>query len=133
MYHRLICRDVYAAVFLRRGKTEGVIVGVYRAADGAEAVVAVRHHVGHGKFPQSACDGGLNDAYVGYVVGNEAVEFYFQTLSGSAAVRSEYPPAHRFFASGSDVRVLKDRPAVFQKDASVVKLYHFFRLPGSMP
>ena len=45
----LVGGNVNAAVFLCRGQAEDVVVLVDRAADGAEAVMTVRQHIGTGK------------------------------------------------------------------------------------
>ena len=45
-----VCRHIDAAVFLRGGETEDMVVLIDRAADGAEAVVAVGHRIRHGEF-----------------------------------------------------------------------------------
>ena len=60
----LIGRDVDAAVFLRGGEAEDMVVLVDRAADGAEAVMTVRHHVGHRERRQAAGPRRLDDADV---------------------------------------------------------------------
>ena len=70
----LIGRDVDAAVFLGRGQAEDMIVLVDRAADGAEAVMAVGQRVGNGKFPHAAGPGLLDDADIGDVVREHGVK-----------------------------------------------------------
>ena len=70
----LVGGHVDAAVFLGRGQAEDVIVLVDRAADGAEAVMAVGQRVGNGKFPHAAGPGLLDDADVGDVVRKHGVK-----------------------------------------------------------
>ncbi|MPM17049.1 hypothetical protein SDC9_63432 [bioreactor metagenome] len=65
---------VDAAVLLGGGEAEYVIVLVDRTADGAKAVVAVRHGVWNGEFGKPARPRGLDDADIGDVVRNERVE-----------------------------------------------------------
>ncbi len=69
-----------AAVFLRGGKAEDVVVLVDRAADGAEAVVAVGQRVREREFLHAAGAGGLDDADVSDVMGDHRVEFNMKTL-----------------------------------------------------
>ena len=64
----LVGGHIDAAVFLGRGQAEDMIVLVDRAADGAEAVMAVGQRVGDGKFPHAAGPGLLDDADIGDVV-----------------------------------------------------------------
>ena len=70
----LICRYVIAAVFDCRGQTEDVVVFVDRAADGAEAVMTVRQHIGDREAGQTARSCRLDDADVGDIVRNQTVE-----------------------------------------------------------
>ena len=92
----LIGRDVDAAVLLRGGQAEDVVVLVDRPADGAEAVVTVCHHIGHRKLRQTAGLCRLDDADIGDVVRNECVKRDAQ-LCGIRAltVRVEDLPRHR--------------------------------------
>ena len=70
----LVGRHIDAAVFLRGGKAEHMVILVDRAADGAEAVVAVGHRIGKRELLEPACACGLDDADVGDVMRNKAVE-----------------------------------------------------------
>ena len=70
----LVCGDEVAAVLHGSRQTENVVILVDGAAHGAEAVVTVGHHIGHGELFQAASLGGLDDAHVGDVVGDEAVK-----------------------------------------------------------
>jgi hypothetical protein len=63
-----------------------VVVLVDGAAHGAEAVVAVGEHVGHGEARHAAGPGRLDDAHIGDVVGDEAVEFDAQLVLRAAGV-----------------------------------------------
>ena len=65
---RLIGRHIDAAVFLRRGQAEHVVVLIDRAAHSAEAVVAVGHHIRHWKARKTAGLGRLDNADIGDVV-----------------------------------------------------------------
>ena len=71
---RLIGRNVNAAVFLCGGQTENMVIFIDGAAHGAKAVVTVGHHIGNGKFLQSGGFGGLDNAHIGNIVGNQAVK-----------------------------------------------------------
>ena len=70
----LIGGHVIAAIFDGRGEAEDVVVLVDRSADSAEAVVAVRQNVGDREAGQAAGSGCLDDADVGDIVGDQAVE-----------------------------------------------------------
>ena len=63
-----------AAVFLRGGEAEKVVVFVDGAAHGAEAVMAVGEGVGHGKAFKTAGPGRLDDAHIGDVMGGQSIE-----------------------------------------------------------
>ena len=51
-----------------------MVVLVDGAAHGAETVVTVGENVRHREIPQAAGLGGLNDAHIGDVVGDETIE-----------------------------------------------------------
>ena len=70
----LIGGHVIAAIFDGRGEAEDVVVLVDRSADSAEAVVAVGQNIGNRKTRQAAGSGCLDDADVGDIVGDQAVE-----------------------------------------------------------
>jgi hypothetical protein len=63
-----------SAVLLGGGEAENVVVLVDRTADGAEAVVAVRHGVRNGELGEPARPRGLDDADIGDVVRNQRVK-----------------------------------------------------------
>ena len=96
VYDREMRWDEVAAEPLRRGEAEGVVVLVYRAADGAERIMAVRQHVGHRKFFQPTRYSRLDYADVGDVVRGERVEAYFVLVRRSGGiVRGDYPRRNR--------------------------------------
>ena len=70
----LIGGHVITAIFDGRGETEDVVVFIDRPADSAEAVVAVGQNIGNRKTRQAAGSGCLDDADVGDIVGDQAVE-----------------------------------------------------------
>ena len=70
----LVGGDVVAAVLHGGRQAENVVVLVDGAAHGAQAVVTVGQHVGHRELLQAAGLGGLDDAHIGDVVGDEAVK-----------------------------------------------------------
>ena len=74
MDDRLVGGDKVAPVLDGGGQAEDVVVLVDGAAHGAQAVVAVGHHIGDGELGQAAGLGGLDDAHIGDVVGDEAVK-----------------------------------------------------------
>ena len=88
--------DEVAAEPFRRGEAEGVVVLVYRAADGAERIMAVRQYVGHREFFQTARHRRLDYADVGDVVRGEGVEAYFVLVRRNGGiVRGDYPRRNR--------------------------------------
>ena len=98
MDNRLVGRYENAAVTLCRGKSENVVVLVYRAAHRAQGVVAVGEHVRQGEFFQSARLGVLDNTHVSYVVRRHRVEFYLQRSalfrSFKGVVRAEHGVSH---------------------------------------
>ena len=76
--HRLVGRDIDAAVFFRGAETEYMVILVYSTAHSAQAVVAVGHHIGQRKFLQSRCLCSLDDTHISDVVGDQTVEFKSQ-------------------------------------------------------
>ena len=102
---RLMRRDKFTAVALRRGQTEHMVVLVDRAADGAQGIVAVGQHIGQRKFLQAGSAGGLDDTHIGDVVGGHGVEFQLQPVHGAGGVVGvQNVIGDRFFAAGSDLR-----------------------------
>ena len=94
--NRLVGRDVDAAVLLRRREAEEVVILVDRAADRAEAVMAVGQRVRDRKGFQPAGLGRLNDADIGDVVGGQRVETDFQPFAlRSLPMRGEDAEGHR--------------------------------------
>ena len=87
---RLIGRDIDAAVFFRSTKTEHMVVLVYGAAHSAQTVVAVGHHIGQRELIQPRCLRRLDDAHIGDVVGNQAVEFKLQGAAVSGGVMGKH-------------------------------------------
>ena len=68
MNDALVGGNVNAAVFLCRGPAADVVVLVDRAADGAEAVVAVRQRVGEWELLHAGGPRLLDDADIGDIV-----------------------------------------------------------------
>ena len=83
---RHVRRNVHAAVLLRGGKAEGVVVLVDRTAHGAEAVVAVGQRIGHGEAVKAAGARRLNDTDIGDVVGNQRVKADAQAAFGRGLI-----------------------------------------------
>ena len=78
MDDRHVRRHVDAAVSVRGGPAEEMVVFVDGPAHGAKAVVAVGERVRQGKALQAACARRLDDAHEGDVVGEHGVEFDMQ-------------------------------------------------------
>ena len=77
---------VDAAVLMGRAEGEHVVVLVDGAAHGAQAVVAVGQHVGHGEFLHAGSSGRLNDAHVSDIVAGQAVKAHLQVIHVAALV-----------------------------------------------
>ena len=75
-----------AAVLMGRAEGEHVVVLVDGAAHGAQAVVAVSQHIGHGEFLHAGCPGRLDDAHVGDIVAGQAVKAHLQAIHIAALV-----------------------------------------------
>ena len=71
---------INAAVFVSGGEGKLVVVLVDGTAYGAETVVAVGQHVGHGEFRHAGGPGGLDDAHIGDVMAGEGVKAQAQLL-----------------------------------------------------
>ena len=99
VYDRLMRRNEYASVLLRRRQTEHVIVLVDRTAYRAKTVVAVGQHVRERELLQTARLCGLDYAHVGDVVRRERVESDIEqfALGGLFAdvVRRKHRISHR--------------------------------------
>ena len=129
-------RHVDAAVLMRGGEREHMVVLIDGAADGTQAVVAVGQHVGHREFLHAGCARRLDDADVGDVVAGQAVKAHAQVLHVAALVvrledavgdgallglfLCDVPAA---FARQSG-RIGHDFAAVDEVHTAVVKLYH---------
>ena len=123
-------RDIDPAVSPRGGETEHVVVLVDRAADGAERVVAVGEHIGHGKALHAGGLRRLDDADEGDIMGSHGVELQAQTLHvAGGVVRLEDGPGDRTFA-GSFAVILRRSVcrnklgSVYQKDALIGESNH---------
>ena len=77
---RLVGGDVDTSVFFGGGQTEHVVVLVDGTAHGAEAVVAVCHGVGNGKFLESAGTGSLDDTHVGDIVTHKSIKLNLELI-----------------------------------------------------
>ena len=123
-----------AAVLLRRGKREFVVVLVDRAADGAQAVVAIGEHIGHREGGHAARTGGLDDAHIGDVVRGQAVKAQAQVRHVAAlVVRRQNAIGHRALARRRFVRGLSRPGGVFrlahefapgQQECAGIKQFH---------
>ena len=122
--HRLIGGDVVSAVLHGGRQAEGVVVLVDGAAHGAETVVAVGENVRHRELPQAAGLGGLNDAHIGDVVGDETIEGQVKlALPRPPVVTAEDLIGHGLIpaaAGGGD----RCGYAALQHDAAAVQLDH---------
>ena len=92
---RDVRRDIDAAVLLRGGETEYMVVLIDCAADRAEAVVTVGEYVRERELFESAGTGGLDYADICDIMRRHRVEFDFQILVVSAVVSGEDRPRHR--------------------------------------
>ena len=96
-----MCGYEFTAVLNASRKTEAMIVLVYRAADGAERIVAVCEDVWYRKFFQSTRRArGLYDTDVRDVVRRHGVEFYFQLIAARDAVSAQYAVRDSLLARG---------------------------------
>ena len=126
-----VCGHIDAAVFFRGGKPEYMVVLIDGAADGAEAVVAVGHRIGHGEFSQSARPRGLHDADIGDVVRNQRIETQPELLHVAGnVVRAENGIGDGLFARGFFVCSGGMRPAVVQGHRMVMIANHRLLLDG---
>ena len=80
MNHRLHRGHIDAAVLLRRGQSEDMIVLIDRPAHRAERVVAVRQHIGKREPGQSGRPCRLNDADIGDIMRCQCVETDLQLV-----------------------------------------------------
>ena len=142
MDDRDVGRDVDAAVLLRGGQAEHVVVLVDGAADRAQGVVAVGEDVGQRELRHARSLGGLNDADKGDVVGRHGIEFDAQVfhrvrlvvglqdaIGDGAGLRLLF--VGRFTGQGFDFRSFRlrhDFRAVHEVDAAVVQFDHLLDL-----
>ncbi len=77
----LVRRYIDAAVLLGCGETIHVVILIDGAAYGAQRVMTVGQHVGHGKTGQSGSSGRLDDAYKGNIVRGQLVKADAQCLA----------------------------------------------------
>ena len=75
-----------AAVLFGSRQAEQVVVLIDGAAHGAQAVVAVGEHIGHGELFQTGSAGCLNDAHKGDIMAGHSVEFQLEILAVAALV-----------------------------------------------
>ena len=75
-----ICGNIDAAVFVRGRKCEFMVILVDRSADRTETVVTVRQNIGDRELGQAGCPGGLDNTYIGNIMGGQAVEAQLQML-----------------------------------------------------
>ena len=84
--NRQVRRHIHTAVLARGGQGEHVVVLVDGAAHGAQAVVAVGQHIGHGKTRHPAGAGSLDDAHIGDIMAGQAVKAQAQLLHVAAVI-----------------------------------------------
>ena len=117
---RLIRRHIDAAVLLRGGQAERVVVLIDRPADRAKAVMTVRQRVRHREPLQPRRARGLNNADIGDIVRDQRVEPNPERIEiVPLFMRAQDPVRDRFFAARS-VALGRRRYAVFQPNAGCV-------------
>ena len=127
MDHRLIGGHIVPSVLHGGGQAEYMVVLIDGAAHGAQAVVAVGQHIGHGKFFHAAGLGGLDDPHIGDVVGDQTVEGQVQqAIVRRLVVAAEDLIGHGLFPPLRRSRPCRDRCAVLQHDTAAVQLDHRF-------
>ena len=96
----LVSGNIYSAVLFGAGKSEKVVVLVYSASNGAEAVMAVCKNIGHGKFLKSAGSCRLDYTDICNIMGSHGVKSDFQLvhISGSVMV-AQNTIGHSIFSS----------------------------------
>ena len=130
MDDRLVGGHIVAAVLHRRRQTEGVVVGIDGAAHGAQTVVTVGEHIGHRELLQTAGLGGLDDAHIGDVVGDETVEGQVQQAVAAVPVMgAEDAVGHGLVPRGLAAGGSRMHGAVLPDHAAVVQLYHNVATP----
>ena len=129
-------RHIDAAVFMRRGEREHVVILVDRSADCAERVVAVGQDVRHRELLHTGSSRCLDDADIGDIVAGHGIEFHFQMLHiAGAVVGCQDSVCHRALQRflGTDVfaglsrdfrRIGHDLGAVYEIDTAVVEFNH---------
>ena len=86
MDNSLVGGNIDAAVLLGSRQTEGVVILVDGAADGAQRVVAVGHGIGDGELLQAGGLCGLDDTHKGNIMGDQSVELDLHLLGILALV-----------------------------------------------
>ena len=135
----LIGGYVIAAVFDGRREAEDMVVFVDRPADGAETVVTVRQNVGDGEARQAAGSCRLDDADVGDIVGDQAVEGDVElTVRRFFAVAGQNFRGNGLFLRASIKCVCANRLAASNRYAAVNQSDHVhpsfpFRFAGEKP
>ena len=86
MDHRLIGRDVNAAVLFGSRKAKDMIVLIDGPAYGAEAVVAIGQGIGHGESLHPRGPGLLDDPDIGDIVRNQGIKTNFQSVGIAGGV-----------------------------------------------
>ena len=139
---RDVGRDIDAAVFLRRGQAEHVVVLVDGAADRAQGVVAVGQDVGQRELLHAGRLGGLDDADERDVMGGHRIELDAQLVHGVRLVvffqdaigdgtGLRFLFIGRFTGQSFDFRGFRfrhDLRAVHEIDAAVVQFDHLLEL-----
>ena len=78
MDYRLMGRYIDAAVTLRAGKAEHVVILIDRAAHRAQGIMAVGKHIGNRELCKARSPCRLNNPHKGNVMGSQFVKFNFQ-------------------------------------------------------
>ena len=106
-----------------------MVVLVDGAAHGAQTIVAVGQHIRYGKLRHTAGLGGLDDAHIGDVVGDQAVEGQVQqAVPRRSVVAAEDPVGHGLFAARRVGGLGRGGNAAPQGDAAVMQLDHMVTL-----
>ena len=82
----LVCGNVNSAVFFCSGKSEHMVVLVYRAADGAQAVVAIGKRIGHRELLHSGSTRLLDNADICDIMRHKRVKCDFELLGVARSV-----------------------------------------------
>ena len=128
MNDRVAWRNVDAAVLLRRGERELVVIFIDCAADRAQGIVAVGQDIGHREFLHSGRAGCLDNADIGDVMAGQGIEPDMeQVLIGMAIMGIQDAVNNRLFLSLFDIEISgnRGRNMVDQYCRFVVKVHKY--------